>query len=133
MTKAIVLYNDSIVQAETGKAVPELRSSETATEFLNDSPDRIGWPHVYRTADPFRAGDPLLLVAEIDVQARGKAGAESAYSALNVNHPEGWVHRSMSVGDVVLIDNDAFVCELVGFTQIDISDVLMSDIQEPST
>lgn len=43
---------------------------------------------------------------------------EYAFSVFNLQHPDGYCGRSMSVGDVVCIDDRYYLCAVVGFTPI---------------
>jgi hypothetical protein len=73
-------------------------------------------------------GDPLLEVhtETVDTPANPSscwvhAQCERVYAILNINQPPGWAHRSMSMGDVVVIGETAWVVEATGFEPADIS------------
>jgi hypothetical protein len=44
--------------------------------------------------------------------------AEAAFERLNIDHPPGWRHRSMSVGDVVVVGETALRCAPVGWEPV---------------
>ena len=43
---------------------------------------------------------------------------EYAFRVFNLQHPDGYCGRSMSVGDVVCIDDRYYLCAVVGFTPV---------------
>jgi hypothetical protein len=44
--------------------------------------------------------------------------AEAAFERLNIDHPAGWRHRSMSVGDVVVVGETALRCAPIGWEPV---------------
>lgn len=54
-----------------------------------------------------------------------ESAAEEAFTKLNVDHPMDWAHRSMSVGDVVVVAETALLCAGSGWERID-SDQLLA-------
>lgn len=78
----------------------------------------------YRGVHLFRwevANDPE------SISRAAQDAAAHAFDVLNTNHPEGWVDRSMSVGDIVILGEVAVGVAAVGFVSVDISQVVIVD------
>ena len=123
--------------------MPDYRSSTTSTEQMNQS-QRMGWAMSRRgEADYFQIGDPLLKVWETEVEVEAeivhdgkafgeiaeataaggaRAAAEKVYTILNIDHPDGWAHRSMTVGDVAVVGETAYFRDSIGFKMAEIHD-----------
>ena len=61
-----------------------------------------------------------------DIDSFAASAAEQAFTTLNVDHPLDWAHRSMSVGDVVVVAETALLCGDAGWERIDSSQLLTS-------
>lgn len=136
-TRIRVLYNDALAnrQSDTEEALTDssgrpYRHSErrTDTRVAALISERAGMFAASRilSDQPYQAGDPLLEVLTEDVdtpdhpsQTWAHAQCERVYAMLNIRHPEGWAHRSMSIGDVIVVGETAWVCDAVGFTPAD--------------
>lgn len=131
--KVHVLYNDSLI-GDKG-VVPNRRASQTSTADMNAAVEgddlwAARWPFVTRMFDdaPFQRGDYLLDVGTFNIEGENNIGVcNNVYRKLNIDHPQGWEHRSMSIGDVVIIDGgEAYAVAETGFAQVELTDVLAS-------
>lgn len=70
--------------------------------------------------DGYQPGDPLEKVYVMEVEGlMCLEMAEKVFTALNIDHPEDYRHRSLCVGDVVVIEGQAYACRSCGFEPID--------------
>jgi hypothetical protein len=135
-----VLYNDAVVnrQSDAEEAFPGKRMSEIDGDLRKSGAVMPAFSRMLSGDSCYHPGDPLLevWVEDVEVQAlsyevNAKRVAhdlcERFYCRLNAGHPEGFQHRSMSMGDIVVIGETAWVCETIGFEPADISS---SDIRE---
>jgi len=87
-----------------------------------------------RTGTAWRAGDELGLVDVRTVEAASAEAAAEAAFAFGGNHPElgvTWAHRSVSTGDVVVVETPdgpaAFACDAFGWAPVDLAAFLVWD------
>lgn len=50
---------------------------------------------------------------------------ESLFYTFNMEHPEDYSHRSLSVGDVVVLGESAYLCAPVGWEEISLTEEMM--------
>lgn len=138
---ARVLYNDAVIdrQAMDEARLPG-RLSELDRDLRRSGAVMAAWSRF--NGDHFQPGDPLLEVLTFDIDESEydqteawlmmKVACGHAFTTLNIGHPPGWEHRSMCVGDVVILGESASYCASVGWVTADIS---QSDIKnwEPVT
>jgi len=81
------------------------------------------------SANGYQPGDHLQPVWSFLVPAstlrsldKMRDACETAFHVLNVDHPNGWADRSMSVGDIVMFGEVAMVCEMVGWGVVSLVD-----------
>ena len=133
--QATVLYNDAIVDRYdvAEKAIQGVRYSQTAGHrrgcdcracAVLDLQGTLPFARML-SESAFHDGDPLLDVHCESVEVKHDpnnptsalvAVASAMFERLNIAHPAGWAHRSMSMGDVVLVGETAMVCESSGWT-----------------
>lgn len=47
-----------------------------------------------------------------------KSVPELLFFVFNMKHPDDYKHRSLSIGDIVVVNGTMFICENLGFTEI---------------
>lgn len=85
-----------------------------------------GWLAIlarYGSENAYQPGDTLAKVYELVVSGRpDMAALESVYELLNINHPRDYLSRSLSKGDVLILDRVdhvvAYWCDSVGWERI---------------
>jgi hypothetical protein len=111
----------------------------TATVFHNVAKDETGRPENFWG---YRPGQTLVKVAEVEVATEDtQAALERVYHLLNVGDdptfgtpdPQALTYRaaknrSLSVGDVVVLDGVAFAVADFGFEQVSVHPAQVSDV-----
>lgn len=69
-----------------------------------------------------------------DEELRRMAMLEHVFEVFNLNHPKGYVGRSLSVGDVVSMEGRYYLCAALGFTEVvfkDTGEQRLNEIKRP--
>ena len=45
---------------------------------------------------------------------------ENIFIKFNVSHPEGFKGHSLSTSDIVILDNEAYLCDMVGWKKVNL-------------
>lgn len=119
-----VLYNDAVMDPTSRARIPGRRWSE-----LSDTERQMVVPASADSRRPYLPGDPLLEVWVTTSPFAGHSDAakvaevvlEQTFRRLNIDHPDDWTQRSMSVGDVIVVGETAWLCGAAGWSAVDIA------------
>lgn len=45
---------------------------------------------------------------------------ENIFIKFNVSHPEGFKGHSLSTSDIVILDNEAYLCDMIGWKKVNL-------------
>lgn len=45
---------------------------------------------------------------------------ENIFIKFNISHPEGFEGHSLSTSDIVILDNEAYLCDIVGWEKVNL-------------
>lgn len=45
---------------------------------------------------------------------------ENIFIKFNISHPEGFEGHSLSTSDIVILDNEAYLCDMVGWKKVNL-------------
>jgi hypothetical protein len=74
----------------------------------------------YIMFDGYRPGAHMKLAYSGDIRAESVQNArERLFETFNINHPVDYIAHSLSVGDVIVLNDIAYACGSVGWKQLD--------------
>lgn len=114
--KIVKIYQNTIYMRDINEENKEPLSRILLSSFMGDAPEQKDIDNYYEQVSEIiiTEQDEVLSLDDLEV-------CEYAFYVFNVdNRPDGQLFRSMSVGDIVKINDNVYLCCSIGFKKVNL-------------